>query len=100
MTKQEILSILDNEIDNARLSHYRGKRNFNEITTDSLLIEFDYDDGNMMDIVIGSIINDPDEMFVYADDLSNEQIVRVLQAAMLEEHASDMNVKIYTGDDA
>lgn len=100
MTKQEILSTLDNEIGSARLSHYRGVRNFDEITTDSLLIEFDflfsaYVDNNVLtDIRISSIPNDPDEMIVYADDLSNEQVIKVLVAAQLEEYAEDMEVQI------
>lgn len=96
MTKQEILSTLDNEIDSPKLSHIMGRRNFNEIYTDSLLIQFTWDDpndrGELQDIMISSIPNDPNEMIVYDDSLSDKQILRILSAAHLDEYASDMGL--------
>lgn len=102
MTKQEILSTLDNEIDNPRLSHIMGVRNFNEMYTDSLLIEFIWNDSNdrqdLQDIEVTHDRSDTDEPIVYADDLNDDQIIRILEAAHLEEFASDMEVSIFIGD--
>lgn len=96
--KDEILQLLDEEIENATFSYILGKRNFNEIYTDSLLIEFlwtgfSYEvDKRMLDIEITNS-NIPD-IIVYACDLSDEQVISILQAAQFEEYASDMDVEI------
>ncbi len=92
--KDEILQLLDEEIENSTFAYNRGVRNLNEIYTDSLLIEFDFDGGEMFDIRITMDSNDPTETIVYACELSDEQVVKILQAAQFEEYADDMDVEI------
>lgn len=92
--KDLILELLDEEIESSTFSYVRGKRNYNELYTDSLLIDFDFDDGKMMDIRITIYSNDPTETIVYACELSDEQVISILQAACFEEYANDMDVEI------
>lgn len=92
--KDQILQLLNKEIENATFSYILGKRNFNEIYTDSLLIEFDFDGDEMFDIRISMQLGDPTQTIVYACDLSDEQVISILQAAQFEECASDMDIEI------
>lgn len=97
--KDLILELLDLEILEAKYSYNRGQRNINEMYTDSLIIEFVWDtfsyvkDKQMIDIQITDE-NDVTEAIVYASDLSDEQVIKILQVAQLEEYANDMDVEI------
>lgn len=98
MTKQEILGLLEDEINDAEFIFKRGKRDLNEICTNSLLIQFSWDNENdrseMTDIIISRLENDPTEMCLYACELNDEQVISILKAAKLEEFANDMDVEI------
>jgi hypothetical protein len=103
MTKKEILTILDEEINELKYVYGdHGHRNEDELFTTRLLIQFQYEkkseykDDEMSDIIV-SMHPEESETELRGEDLKDHHVIALLEKAGLTEYAENMDVEIFTG---